>query len=204
MFYAVAIHIVSQSKALLDGALVRDSEGESEERMTTDSPRAKTGEQLDIAQLYQRHGRMVLRRIRSFFRGEEAEEVLQEVFLQVVEKQDTFRAEASATTWLYRLTTNYCLNRIRNQSRRRELWEEQGMYLWSSSSQRAGQETRMQWKEVWRQLPEELVQIAVYYYLDGMTHAEIGRVLGISRRTVGNRMDELSALIASATTAGAV
>ena len=33
--------------------------------------------------------------------------------------------------------------------------------------------------------------IGVYYFVDGMTHAEIAEVVGVSRRTVGNRVDEI-------------
>ena len=43
-----------------------------------------------------------------------------EVFLKVVEKQSTFRAEAQPTTWLYQMTTNHCLNRLRDRRRRAE------------------------------------------------------------------------------------
>ena len=34
---------------------------------------------------------------------------------------------------------------------------------------------------------------AVYYFVDGLTHAEIAGIVGVSRRTVGNRIEELTA-----------
>ena len=54
------------------------------------------------------------------------------------------------------------------------------------------QESALFLSQLWRQLPEELATVGVYYYVDGMTHAEIARVMGVSRRTVGNRLKEIS------------
>jgi DNA-binding transcriptional regulator LsrR (DeoR family) len=39
----------------------------------------------------------------------------------------------------------------------------------------------------------ETAQIATYYFIDGMTHAEIARIVGVSRRTIGNRISDLQA-----------
>lgn len=150
-----------------------------------------TAASMDVGQLYQRYGPMVYRRVLHFYPAQEAEEVLQEVFLQVVEKIDTFRADASPSTWLYRLATNHCINRRRNAGRRSELWREHGEPLWSGQTASAQQEPALLLQEVWGRLPQELVVVGTYYYLDGMTHAEIARILGVSRRTVGNRLDEL-------------
>ena len=36
--------------------------------------------------------------------------------------------------------------------------------------------------------------VATYYYVDGLTHAEIARILDVSRRTVGNRLARLETL----------
>lgn len=46
---------------------------------------------------------------------DEAENVLQETFLKVFEKLDTFRAESSLQTWIYRIATNAALMSIRQR-----------------------------------------------------------------------------------------
>ncbi len=50
----------------------------------------------------------------------EAEDVAQEVFIQVFKTIDTFREEAKLSTWLYRVAVNLCKNRIKYLARRHD------------------------------------------------------------------------------------
>lgn len=148
--------------------------------------------QLDIDDLYRRYGGLVLCRVRRFYPDEEARDVMQEVFARAIEKRDTFRGESSPGTWLYQLTTRYCLNRLRDAKRRKELLDQQEPDAWwSPSASAARQERDVLVKQLWRVLDEDLALIGVYYYVDGMSHAEIAEIVGVSRRTVGNRVAEI-------------
>ena len=159
--------------------------------MKTVSTSVENEETLDAEGLYDRYKPLVLRRVLRFYKGEEADDIVHEVFVKIMEKPDAFRGESSVATWLYRVTTNHCLNRLRNQKRRRELMSEHAPTL-SYRRQKASQHATALLEQLWDQLTEELRQIAVYYYVDGMTQAEIARVVGVSRRTVGNRLDTLA------------
>lgn len=142
-------------------------------------------------ELYAAYSRRVLRWALRFFPRVEAEEVVHEVFLKVVERIDDFRQEASATTWLYRLTVNHCINRKRNARRRQELWTEYSPG-WSPAAVSPEDLQTVVWlRRRWRALDPELVEIAVYAHVDGMTHAEIAGLLRCSPRTVGNRLQQL-------------
>lgn len=153
---------------------------------------------LDIAVLYQRFGPMVLRRIRRFYVGDEAQDVLQEVFMRAMDKQHSFRGDSSPGTWLYALTTRYCLNRRRDERRRQELLAEHELAVcWSGKVERERQEQEVLVRQLWKDLDEEMALIGIYYYLDGMSHAEIAELVGVSRRTVGNRLQELEQLLHS-------
>ncbi|MCP4804985.1 MAG: RNA polymerase sigma factor [Proteobacteria bacterium] len=133
----------------------------------------------------------MLRRIRRFYSGDEAEDVLQEVFMRVVAKEGSFKGQSQVSTWLYQVTTRYCLNRRRNEGRRKELREEHGTFEWSPNTIKAQHEAKAFCAELWQRLDPELMQIGVHHYVDGMSHGEIARVMGVSRRTIGNRLEQL-------------
>ena len=48
----------------------------------------------------------------------EAEDMAQEVFVQVFKAIDQFRGDSKLSTWLYRITVNICKNRVKYLSRR--------------------------------------------------------------------------------------
>ncbi len=145
----------------------------------------------EVARLYRDHAARVHRWVARFGAMHDAEVVVHEVFLKVVEQIDQFRAESSATTWLYRMTTNHCLNRLRNRDRRAHLWQRHADALWTTHVTDASQETVEFLRQFWRTLDDDLVEVGVYYFIDGMTHAEIARVVGCSERTIGNRLERL-------------
>ena len=142
-----------------------------------------------IEALYRKYGPAVLRRARAILRDEQAgRDVMQEVFIQAIRESGAFRGEASPMTWIYRITTNLCLNRIRDEGRRAQLLAE---HLPDEEEARpATAEQKVTLAAILRQVPDELREIAVYYYVDQMSHDEIAALVKVSRRTVGNRLDE--------------
>lgn len=147
----------------------------------------------DVGALYADHAKRVYRWVLRFYPRDEAEEVVHEVFVKVLENLRGFRNESSPTTWLYRMTTNHCLNRRRNEGRRDELWREHAA-PWAVPIEPADQDTVTFLRQFWRTLDDEMVGIGFHYFIDGMTHAEIARIQGCSARTVGNRLERLQAL----------
>lgn len=55
---------------------------------------------------------------RMLGRRDEAEDIAQEVFVQVFKAIDTFRGESKLSTWIYRIAVNLCKNRSKYLSRR--------------------------------------------------------------------------------------
>ncbi len=153
---------------------------------------ARRASKQDMAALYQKYAPMVYRRCCRFFSGSEAEDMMHEVFLHVFGQFESFRGESAPSTWLYRVTTNFCLKRLYKINRRQELWlAHQQALTPPTEGQAAGQEAASMLSQLWRQLPPELVTVGIYHYGDGMSHQEIAKVLGVSRRTVGNRLEAL-------------
>lgn len=140
--------------------------------------------------LYRRYYPMVARRVRQFVRASEVEEVSHDVFLKVMERAHQFRNQSSVVTWLYRLTTNLCLNRIRDLKTRQSLIEQYGPTSWQTSH-RDDLELRTFVHRTWRALDPELAAIGIYHYVDGMTQAEIADLMGCSERTISSRLRAL-------------
>lgn len=148
----------------------------------------------DVERLYRTYGPSVYRRARAIL-GEEqaARDAMQEVFIRALKAGEAFRGDASPTTWLYRVTTNHCLNLLRDAKRRAELLRE---HLPAGEAARdPGMEGRMTVAQVLARVPEELREVAVYYYVDQMSHDEIAALIGVSRRTVGNRLEAFRAQV---------
>jgi RNA polymerase sigma-70 factor (ECF subfamily) len=75
---------------------------------------ASTGNASGFETLYKLHGRRVYGLcLRMTGNPAEAEELTQESFMQLFRKIHTFRGESSFSTWLYRLTVNIVLMRLR-------------------------------------------------------------------------------------------
>jgi len=143
----------------------------------------------EIERLYRTHGHSVLRRARHILGDEhEANEVLQELFMSLLDRPGQFRGESSVTTWLYSVTTHLCLNRLRSQRTRLRLVEERVAPAQPDEAPaRADQRALAQ--QLLAGLPGEVAEAAVYYYCDEMSQEEIAGVLGCSRRHVGDLLE---------------
>lgn len=142
----------------------------------------------EIEGLYRTYGPAVLRRARAILGDEAAaRDAMQEVFVRAFTHAEAFRGEALPMTWLYRITTNLCLNRVRDESRQRDLLLTQRP---AEEPSAPSMEDGATLSAILRRVPAELQEIAVYYFVDGMSHDEIAELLAVSRRTVGNRVQE--------------
>jgi RNA polymerase sigma-70 factor (ECF subfamily) len=145
-----------------------------------------------IEMLYQRYGPLVHRRARAMLGDEQAAwDALQEVFVRALKGRDAFRHEASPTTWLYRITTNYCLNVLRDETRRRDKLRQRATTRPMAST--VEPELRLTLARLMSELPPEACEMAVYSHVDRMSHDEIAAIMKVSPRTVGNRLKEFAA-----------
>jgi RNA polymerase sigma-70 factor (ECF subfamily) len=151
-----------------------------------DDEEEQATEKLDVGAAYRSHGHVVLRRARTMLKSEaEAEDVLQEVFASLAARPEQFAGRSSLATFLYSATTHACLTRIRNRKNRGRLLD---LFVKPRAARTPAPRVEgfAMMQQVLDRIPEELAVPAVHYYLDGMTHAEIAEVVGVSRRQVGN------------------
>ena len=91
--------------------------------------------------------------------------------------------------WLYRVTTNLCLTGMRDLKRRKRILER-----WTSApapgTAALPADSALTVRSLLRDVPDKLQELAVYYFVDEMSHAEIAALTGIPRRTVGYRLEQ--------------
>jgi RNA polymerase sigma-70 factor (ECF subfamily) len=142
--------------------------------------------QLSVEAIYRDHGHLVRRRARAILGSEqEAEEVLQELIVSLLEKPRQFDGRSSVTTFLYSMTTHRCLNRIRDRNNRARLIDLHVKPM-ANGTTTLRADRLMLLRQTMARVPKDLAEVAAYYYIDEMTHEEIAAVVGCSRRQVGN------------------
>lgn len=126
----------------------------------------------------------------------DAEDVTQEVLLQVVRRLDSFRGESSLHTWLYRVTVNavLALRRKRAGGREHPLGDDAGRPAGRSlpaqppEAHVLGGELRDRLDGAIRCLPEAYRDPFVLADVEQLPNAEIGRLLGLSLPAVKSRL----------------
>jgi RNA polymerase sigma-70 factor, ECF subfamily len=140
----------------------------------------------------------------------DAEDVTQDVLLQVIRKLPTFRGESAFPTWLHRVTVNAALAQRQKRSTRqqRELHDpldklfEEGSHHhpvrgWSVSPEELalGSETQRLIDKAIAELPEHYRDVIVLADVEEMPNAEIAAILGESVSAVKNRLHRARLLV---------
>jgi RNA polymerase sigma-70 factor (ECF subfamily) len=153
---------------------------------------------LDIEQLTDRYGPMVLRRCRRLLCDEdEAMDACQDVFVRLVERSDRIEARYPSSL-LYRMATNLCLNRIRDR-RRHPVTHDDDLLSRIASFERPGAaaEARSLLDRLFGRHPESSRTIAVLHHVDGLTLEQVAAEVGMSVSGVRRRLRGLRATLAS-------
>jgi RNA polymerase sigma-70 factor (ECF subfamily) len=139
--------------------------------------------------LYRRHGSRVYNLAYRMLGGAaDAEDLLQETFLQVFRRIDSFKGEAALGTWLYRLAINLCLDRLRSKSGKadRQTSSVEDIREWrlpAAGGLEGGSVTRIDLERAIAQLPDACRAAFLLHDVEGFEHQEVGRMLGVSDGT---------------------
>jgi len=145
--------------------------------------------------LYQQHHRRVYRLcIRMLRNHEEAEDLTQDVFLQVYRKINSFQGTSAFTTWLHRLTVNMVLMYMRRKHRwqAEESFDPEGLRAASEkqTSRRCDSPPiePVDLENAINRLPDGYRVVFLLHDMEGYEHAEISQLLGISIGTVKSQL----------------
>jgi RNA polymerase sigma-70 factor, ECF subfamily len=147
---------------------------------------AAGGDMLAFEELYERHSRRVYSLcLRMTANTAEAEDLTQEVFIQLHRKAGSFRGESQFTTWLHRMTVNQVLMHFRRRGSRAEQVTEDGespqqVVSGTEDPARMPVVDRIALDKALGQLPPGYRAVFVLHDVEGHEHEEVARLLGCS------------------------
>lgn len=157
---------------------------------------------IDLTEVCRRYGASVLRRCRGILGdADEAQDAAQEVFVLILDRGHQFRGDADLGSWIHRITTNQCLNRLRGEKRLANRARHSADWAGAAPGDAPADPyrryaLRAEMNELLAGLDPLGQEVLLYRYIDGMTQDEIAQVTGKSRRTVGKRCKVIDASLA--------
>ncbi len=145
-----------------------------------------------VGELYDRYAHVIFLRARGILGSdEEAQDAVQETFAKVIKNWDQFRGESSPLTWMYRISTNLCLNRLRNRKGHERKHQAHPEEIAGPAA--AWLKDDLDSERLRALLADEDAEtraIIVYVYFDDMTREETAVLVGLSVPTVRKRLNQ--------------
>lgn len=154
------------------------------------------GQSAAVEQLIDQHQADVSRlvaRVLAWADHATVDDLVQDVFVRAIESRRQFKSNAALKTWLTRIAINTCRAHQRKQNRRGLL-----LRLWHAGRASTNQTTNAhpteqaeladQVRAAVAQLPASYREVVVLFYLEELTLAEVGDVLGLKPAAVATRL----------------
>ena len=147
--------------------------------------RCRAGDSDAFELLYREHSpRLFALARRMTGSPQESEDLLQEIFLQVHRKLDSYRGDSALGTWLYRLAIRQCLDFLRSRHGRMRAssrpLEDDSTHMPSTRETHAA---RIDIERAVAKLPEGCRVAFVLHDVEGLEHKQIGEMLGVTEST---------------------
>jgi RNA polymerase sigma-70 factor (ECF subfamily) len=170
--------------------------------------RCQEGDAAAFEEVYRTHsGRLYNLLFRMAGSAQDAEDLLQEVFLHAYRKLASFRGESTLGTWLYRLAVNHCLDVLRGRhtkmQRSTDSLDEDGALEPAAVMPAIPTAiSRLDLDRAIAKLPDGCRAAFVLHDVEGFEHQEVAGLLGISQGTSKSQVHKarlkLRALLSSA------
>jgi RNA polymerase sigma-70 factor (ECF subfamily) len=147
---------------------------------------AAAGDATAFEKLYEQHHRRVYSLcLRMLGSVGQAEDLTQEVFLQVYRKIGSFRGDSAFTTWLHRLAVNQVLMHFRRRGVKLEHTSDEGDFsnvveTALQSTRRISMVDRLALEKAVGELPPGYRTVFVLHDVEGYEHGEISDMLHVS------------------------
>jgi len=142
-----------------------------------------------VTQLYRRHrGRALAVARRILGDADEAEDVVQEVFIRLCLTPTLFDGRSAYSTWLHRVMVNSSINTLRSARRRARLRLDSLPPL-TPEQQAIGRELEQRFREALEEVSEQHQQVLWLREVRGLSYPEIAALLHIPEGTVKSALN---------------
>jgi RNA polymerase sigma-70 factor, ECF subfamily len=142
------------------------------------------GDQAAFTQLFRRYAPLLLRLMQHrISRRQEAEDLVQQTFLQLHRSRNDFRVGAALRPWLFTIALNLRFQHFRECGRRRETSIDVAT-IESSSDPQDGNDHCREIQLALTKLPSHQRDVIVLHWLEGLSFAEVSRAVGASVNAV--------------------
>lgn len=140
-----------------------------------------------LESIYHRHLDMIFRICSRYCKNrEEAEDLTQDTFIKIEKYLPSFRGDSELSTWIYRLTTNCCLDHLRKRKSRHALYAEYLDSLVVRNLNSCGDRVlaKVDLDRILEQFRPGVRQILFLTLAEGLSYREAGEVLSLSKDAV--------------------
>lgn len=149
--------------------------------------KCKTGNRKAQFELYKLYSKAMYNICLRMLKHEtDAEDILQQSFIDVFTKLHTFQYQSSIGAWIKRIVINNCINFLkRNRKFTEELqdWHTKDMVETETVDNEMTAYSVQKIKKAMKKLPAGYRSVFSLYLIEGYDHKEIGEILGISEAT---------------------
>lgn len=150
--------------------------------------RCKAGDVGAYEDLYKLHGQKLFALCyRMTGSREDAEDILQEIFVILVKKIGSYRGDAKFSTWLHRIAVNASLDFMRKNKRNTEVINDEMPQFYDALSARR-MEQGQSIKKALMALPPGYRAVVVLHDIQGFKHKEIAQMRGTSEGAVKSQL----------------
>jgi RNA polymerase sigma-70 factor (ECF subfamily) len=176
---------------------VSPPDGESTEALVT---RAQAGDSRAFEAVYHRTANRVYALcLRMAGSADEAQELVQDVYVRAWERLESFRGDSLFTTWLHRLAVNLILQDRRSKGRRRAREVvDPDLERFGRAAVQAMPGTRLDLERAIAGLPRKAREVLVLRDVQGFKYDEIARMTGVSLGTVKAQIHRARGLVKEA------
>mgnify|MGYP005758683759 CR=1 FL=1 len=139
--------------------------------------------------------------LRVFKNPEDAKDISQDVFIKIYKNLDKFDNKSSFSTWIYRITTNTCIDELRKRKGKEtvsidnDIEDDEGRFKREFADNEPTPEEKVISKEgeseiikSMNTLSDEHRTIIVMRDIEGLSYTEISEIIGVSIGTVKSRI----------------